>query len=143
MWVKSLFNDSERLVRDEASRCNWESLLAASSNNQNLAYEFVASEAFVDHPGRFTHTLGKLVDVYPDLTMKTVERIVALLDHWRQVVKKDLYTVTHDLGRVMVNLYRHLEADPVQEKKVLDLIDAYLARNLYEIRTALGDYERH
>ena len=43
----------------------------------------------------------------------------------------------------MVNLYRHLEADPVQEKKVLDLIDAYLARNLYEIRTALGDYERH
>ena len=142
-WIIPYFHDDHPLVRDEASHCNWESILTPNSGNVSLASDFVASPAFHDHPGNLTSALTKFVDIYPDLTMQVVEEIVTTLDRWRINNNRDLYTVIHELPRMMVNLYRRMEADASKEKTLLDLFDAYLARDLYEIRSAISAYERH
>jgi hypothetical protein len=49
----------------------------------------------------------------------------------------------HELPRILVNLYRQVEADAKKESQLLDLFDIYLARDLYEIRSAISAYERH
>ena len=53
------------------------------------------------------------------------------------------FTATHRLGRLLVALYRAVEGDTRREEELLDLFDVYLSRDLHDMRTEIGAYERH
>lgn len=49
----------------------------------------------------------------------------------------------HNLGRVLVALYRAIEDDSASEDQLLDLFDKYLAANLRGVGEEIRAYERH
>ncbi len=140
-WLIPLFEDGDREVRREASHCNWEQLLAKNTSG-HIIDKYIKSTAFGERPEMLLRVLEEKVDMFPDLTMRTVDRIVSLLDQWR-TEGKQTYGAVHSLSRTLVNLYRHHQGDRNQEAKILDLFDIYLARDIHGARSAISNYERH
>ena len=142
-WVRPLLSDPNKLVRDEASHCSWDKLLDGSQTHTAFLTAYIASMTFAEHADRLMMVLGDKIDVYPDLAIQSVERVVALLDGWQKDRQRGHFSVTHRLGKVLINLYRAIESDPAKEEKILDLFDAYLAHDLYNLRQEIAAYERH
>ncbi len=141
-WLEPLFNDPEKLVRDEGSHVNWEKLLADKSNRVGLVRAYIQSAAFDEHADRLMRALSERLDEFPELTFEALKRVLTLYDTWRAENRRRYLTVLHGLGRTIVRLYRAFEDDPEREREMLDLFDLYLARDLNDMRKEMEAYER-
>jgi hypothetical protein len=83
------------------------------------------------------------VSQFPELTFEAVDRVLALSGGWTEEDKRGHYSTLHHLSRVIVELYRSVEGGSDAERKILDLFDVYLSRDVHNIRDAISAYERH
>lgn len=142
-WVTPLLSDPEKDVRDEAAHCHWDKLLDGSQDHTAFVGAYIASPTFAHHADGLMRALSEKTDVYPELTMQAVRRVISLLDEWQKDRQRGHFSVLHRLGKTLVNLYRAMENDPVKEAEILDLFDDYLARDLQDLRQEISAYERH
>lgn len=142
-WTLELLHDSEKSVRHETSKCKWSELLDGLEPKVELVKAYLLSLAFEEHPDRLVMAISERIDLFPELAIDIVQRIISLLGKWTSVNKHDHYGSTHVLGQMLINLYRAVEGCPERERQMLDLCDNYLAYDLYGTREAMAEYERH
>jgi hypothetical protein len=142
-WLLALFGDDDALVRGDTTQINWDEYLDTASDPTALANTYVASRTFDDHSDRLVRALEARVSQFPALTFDAVEKVLKLSDEWTDERRKGHYLTLHHLGRLLVELYRSVLGGSDHEKRILDLFDLYLARDLQDLRNAIGAYERH
>jgi hypothetical protein len=141
-WLLPFFSDPDLQVRDEAANLNWEKILNGNTATIPLTQKYISSLIFEDHPSAVMRALGKAVDVYTELAVSAVDRVMQLLDKWKQDGNPDRSSATYGLSEILVKLYRNVQGNTEQEIKLLDIFDSYIARDIYDIRSAISDYER-
>lgn len=142
-WIQTLLADADEDIFDDFMDWHWKELLSARPPKLDIARQFLASPIFEKKPDSLVRAISGMVDVHPELTMEVVRRVVGLLDTWKAEKPRGYHGATHGLGRLLVNLYRAVEGDASKEAEVLDLFDTYLARDMYDTREAIAEYERH
>ena len=80
---------------------------------------------------------------FPTLTFEAVSRVLGLAEQWTAHGRQRHSLAVHDLGKVLVALYRAVESNRASEQQILDLIDKYLASDLRELGEEIRAYERH
>src|SRR5690606_128427 len=101
-----------------------------------------SSPSFDEHPDPLMRALEERIDRFPDLTFTALRRVLSLYDKWQSESRNGHFSTIHHLGRLLVELYRSVEGDSDRESELLSLFDLYLARDIYEIRSEIGAYER-
>jgi hypothetical protein len=142
-WLFRLFNDSDRLVRQDTAGVDWEDVLDDGRDRSDLVRIFIKSIAFDENSSRLLHALENRVSQFPVLTFAAVDRVMQLSGGWTDEAKQGHYSTLHHLSRVLIELYRYAEVGSPDELRILDLFDAYLAGDVYNIRDEIGEYERH
>lgn len=142
-WLVPLFNDEDRDVRREASETRWSEVLDGKTDRRALLSKFIASRAFEENPDELMRALSERVDRFPDLTYAAVIRVVSLIDGWQGDVQPRHYSTTHVLPQMLVELYRAVDGNSAQEAEILSLFDYYLTRDMGDMRSKIGAYERH
>lgn len=141
-WLSSLFEDPEPEVRAEAALVDWAHALEDTNPRTDLASTFVRSAAFADDPERLMWAIEERVDRLPTLALEAVSRVLGLEEQWATEGRQP-HTSVHNLGKVLIALYRSVESDRPVEDRILNLIDNYLASDLRYLGDELRAYERH
>ena len=142
-WLLQLFNDSDRLVRQDTVGIDWEDVLDEGRDRSDLVSVFIKSVAFDEDSGHLMRALENRVSQFPALTFAAVDRVMELSGGWTDADRQGHYSTLHHLSRVLIELYRYAEGGSTDERKILDLFDAYLAGDVYGMRDEIGVYERH
>lgn len=142
-WLLPLFSDDERLVRADTVGIDWSGLLGAAQDRSAFIRAYIASPAFNNDSDHLMRALEDRVSQFPELTFEAVDRVLALSGGWTEEDKRGHYSTLHHLSRVIVELYRSVEGGSDAERKILDLFDIYLSRDVHNIRDAISAYERH
>jgi hypothetical protein len=142
-WLASLFNDPDKVVRDELIYIHWDQVLDGTTDRTEVARAYLNSAAFEDHSDGFVKALEERVDLFPGLAFETLQRILDLYSNWEGQQRQGHQLTFHHLGRLLVELYRAIEGNTEKERKLLDLFDTYLAHNQYDVRAEISRYERH
>jgi hypothetical protein len=142
-WLLQLFHDDDPLVRGDAAGLDWGTVLDEAKDRTDFVRAFLSSPAFDDHSDHLMRALEDRVSQLPDLTFEAVERVLDLADGWKGADRQGHYSTLHHLSRVLVELYRSVQGGSQRERDILELFDIYLARDLYEMRSEIGAYERH
>jgi hypothetical protein len=142
-WLMPLFSDENSLVRNDASGVEWGALLDGERDRSELVSAYIASPSFDENSDNLMRALEQRASKFPQLTFEAVNRILELASAWTDVARRGHFSTLHNLSRVLIELYRSADADSEGERKVLDLFDDYLARDLYDIRSEISAYERH
>ncbi len=142
-WLIQLVNDSDPLVRQDTAGVDWGEVLDGGRDRSGLVISFIASAAFEEDSGHLLHALEDRVSNFPALTFAAVDRVMELSGGWTDADRQGRYSTLHHLSRVLIELYRYAEVGSTDERKILDIFDAYLAGDVYDIRAEIGAYERH
>lgn len=142
-WLSSFFEDPEPEVRAEASLVDWRPALDDPNGRTDLALAFLRSPAFGDDPERLMVALEERVDRFPTLAFEAVSRVLGLEAQWATEDHQRHALAVHNLGKMLVALYRAVESDRAAEDRILDLIDKYLASDLRHLGEEIRAYERH
>ena len=141
-WLHEFFDDPEFLVRAETARIHWEQALDGGADLTALAERFVRSAAFDERSDGLVRALGERPERFPDLTFLALERILKF-KVGREGPRRERHFLTlHNLGKLLVGLYRMADSDPEREAALLDLFDLYLSSDEYRISSDLSAYER-
>ncbi|SFU14132.1 ATP-binding protein [Mesorhizobium sp. YR577] len=142
-WLQQLIQDEDSLVRADTMHIAWEKLLDDGNGHTAFIRTYIASPTFSDDSDSLMRALEKRASQFPDLTFVAVERVLELADGWTADARRGHFSTLHHLSRVLIELYRAVEVESTQEKKILNLFDQYLARDLFDVRGEIGRYERH
>jgi len=142
-WLRQLIQDEDSLVRAETMHIAWEKLLDDGKDHTAFIRTYIASPTFSDDSDSLMRALEKRASQFPDLTFAAVERVLELADRWTADARRRHFSTLHHLSRILIELYRAVEVESTQEKKILNLFDQYLARDLFDMRGEIGRYERH
>ena len=82
------------------------------------------------------------VDRLPTLALEAVSRVLGLEEQWA-TEGRQRHSSVHNLGKVLIALYRTVESDRSVEDQILNLIDNYLASDLRYLGEEIRAYERH
>jgi hypothetical protein len=69
--------------------------------------------------------------------------VLDLDEQWATEGRQRHSSAVHNLGKVLIGLYRAVESDRVAEDRILNLIDKYLASDLRDLGEEIRAYERH
>ncbi|WP_155499085.1 hypothetical protein [Pseudomonas brassicacearum] len=141
-WLLELYFDSVKLVRDETAGTDWLIAFDSLDDDFEFAKIYLSSPAFEESPDGMFRAISERIEDFPDMAMCIVERVVNLLEVVRPKEEAFRFGSLHELGQVLINLYRVVEGTGSREKQILDIFDAYLAHESYGAREALADYER-
>jgi hypothetical protein len=83
------------------------------------------------------------VDRFPLPAFEAVSRVLSLEEQWATEGRQRYSLAVHNLGKVLIALYRAVESDRAAEGQILDLIDKYLASDLRHLGEEIRAYERH
>ena len=83
------------------------------------------------------------VERFPTVAFEAVSRVLGLEEQWATEGRQRHSLAVHNLGKMLVALYRAVESDPAAEDRILDLIDKYLASDLRHFGEEIRAYERH
>lgn len=142
-WLRPLFDDPDADVRTESSHCPWDTLLDQPGDESNVVDAYIRSRAFGEHLERFMMAVGERIDQRRDLALFAVGRVVDEVRRQQEAGERARGLYLHRLGAMLVNLYRAFEGEVEKERRILDLFDEYLARDVYDMRKAIADFERH
>lgn len=142
-WLHRLFDDPETTVRTEAANVDWSDVLDGQDDRVELAKAFLQSRAFMDEPDRLVRAIEDRIDRFPTLTFDVVARVLEVQEQWSAGGRQRHSLAVHNLGRLLVGLYRAAEGDNVSEDHILDLFDTYLASELRDLGEEIRAYERH
>lgn len=142
-WLLELFNDSEILVRKDAMVSDWEGVLSGEQDRSEFVRYFISSKSFEDNSDSLLRALEDRVSQFSELTFDAVDRVMEAFGGWTGENKQGHYFTFHHLSRVLIELYRSIEGGGPAERKILDLFDAYLSRDIYDMRNEISAYERH
>jgi hypothetical protein len=142
-WLMALFDDDDPEVRREAARAHWHEVLDGKTDRSAVVLAFIGSRAFEENSDQLMRALGERVDRFPEVTLAAVRRVVSLIDGWQADPQHRHYATTHGLPQILVELYRAVDGDSAREAEILGLFDYYLKRDIGEMRTKIGAYERH
>lgn len=142
-WLFQLFNDSDRLVRQDTVDIEWGDVLDGDRDRSDLVSLFINSIAFDENSGRLMRALESRVSQFPALTFAAVDRVMELSGGWTDADRQGNYSTLYHLSRVLIELYRYAEIGSAYERKILDIFDNYLASDVHDIRDEIGAYERH
>ena len=142
-WLSLLFEDPEPEVRAEAALVDWAHALEDTNRRIDLASAFVRSAAFADDPERLMWAIEERVDRFPTLALEAVSRVLGLEEEWATEGRQRHSLAVHNLGKVLIALYRTVESDRAVEDRILNLVDNYLASDLRYLGEEIRAYERH
>jgi hypothetical protein len=142
-WLRRLFHDSESEVRNEALLMDWGSVLDAPGDRTDFAFAFLRSPAFADDPEHLMRAIEGRIDRFPSLAFEAVTHLLGRQEQWTVDGRQRYSLAMHNLGKVLVALYRATEVDSNSEDRLLDLLDKYLASDLRDLGDEIRAYERH
>lgn len=142
-WLLKLFFDRSPRVRSDTVQINWGAMLDSPTDPTAFAKAYLSSPTFNEHSDNLMRALEERVSRWPDLAFDAVEKVLNLSGGWTDDQSHGHYSTMHSLSRVLIEIYRSVTGGSPRERKILDLFDIYLTRDIHDLRGELGAYERH
>lgn len=105
-----------------------------------LARDYIKSAAFQDESFPFFHALGKATIDVTDLVILAAEELVNIVVSGAAANRRA--TDFHQLRELLTNAYATTDFSPEHRKRLLDVLDTMLSREIYGVDDVLKAHER-